>query len=74
MTIALTILSIVLLTTLYRASEKIVRLRAERREWWKSVAKEAADKMVEENGGTVKVTIGNEQYVAGTDDTEGPEQ
>ena len=30
--------------------------------------------MVEENGGTVKVTIGDERYIVSTDDTEGPEQ
>lgn len=74
MTIALTILSVVLVAALYRASEKIVRLRAERREWLKSVAKEAADNLTETFGGTTKVTVGNERYIVSKDDTEGPEQ
>ncbi len=75
MTIALAILSGVLIVALYQASAKIVRLRAERREVLKSLAEIVADDLVEDGvASTVKVTIGDERYIVSTDDTEGPEQ
>ena len=75
MTIALTILSIVLVAALYQASKKIVRLRAARNEVLKSLAENVADDLVEDGvASTVKVTVGNERYIVSKDDTEGPEQ
>ena len=74
MTTALTILSVVLVAALYRMAKQVIRLRAETLEWKKLAMEKIADDFVEDGGGTVEVTVGNERYVAGTDDTEGPEQ
>ncbi len=75
MTIALTILSVVLVAALYQASKKIVRLRTEQREWKKLAMEKVADELIKDGtADSVEVTVGNERYIASMDDTEGPEQ